>query len=79
MSELQKCLALRPQGAEGTYQLACTLARLNRPFSAGRLYLDRLLAGPGRARYLARIQEEALLLVWRRDPAFLRWLTAQAS
>jgi hypothetical protein len=73
---LSDSLALKPEHPEGNYRLACTLARLNRPFPAARVYLDRLIEGPYRERYLARIRSDYLLYAWRRDPRFVSWLRA---
>ncbi len=75
---LKDSLALRPQHPDENYRLACTLAQLHRPFPAAQVYLDRLIDGPFRDRYLARLREDALLHLWRRDPRFRSWL-AQAE
>jgi hypothetical protein len=71
---LSDSLALKPHDREANYGLARTLAQLNRPFPAARVYLDRLIDGPLRERYLARLRDDVLLHPWRRDPRFRSWL-----
>jgi len=73
-ARLQDSLALQPNHPHQYYRLARTLAQLNRPFPAAQVYLDRLIDGPFRDRYLARLREDAVLHAWRRDPRFLSWL-----
>jgi hypothetical protein len=71
---LRDSLALKPHHLDENYQLARTLAQLNRPFPAAQVYLDRLIDGPYRDRYLSRLREDVLLHPWRRDPRFRSWL-----
>jgi hypothetical protein len=77
---LRDSLALKPHNPDANYGLARTLAQLNRPFSAARVYLDRLIDGPHRERHLARLRDDVVLHPWRRDPRFLSWLeTAEGA
>ena len=67
-------LALQPDHPTHNYRLASVLARLGRPFSVGRPYLERLLGSSDRQRYLRLIRTDCDLHRWRSDPAFFPWL-----
>jgi hypothetical protein len=73
MALTTKGLALRAHSPHANYRLARAMAQLNRPFSVGKIYLERALRGDVE-RTLQRIASDWSLLVWRRDPAFARWL-----
>lgn len=78
MALTTKDLALRGDSPHANYQLACAMARLNRPFAVGKIYLERALHGDAR-RTLQRIAVDCSLLSWRGDPAFGRWLRRVAA
>jgi hypothetical protein len=75
MSLSNEDLALRADSPDANYRLACTMARLDRPFAVGRIYLERALRGRGRRRFLGQIAGDYTLLRWRSDPAFAEWLS----
>ena len=74
MSLSNEDLALHADSPGANYRLACAMARLNRPFAVGRIYLERALRGPARRRYLGQIATDYTWSRWRSDPAFARWL-----
>jgi hypothetical protein len=74
MSLSNEDLALRADSPDANYRLACAMARLNRPFAVGRIYLERALRGGARRRFLGQITRDYTLLRWRSDPAFVSWL-----
>jgi len=74
MPERLALFALQPDHPTHNYRIACTLAGLHRPFAVGRPYLERLLCGDDRQRYLRLIRTSCELFRWRCEPAFADWL-----
>jgi hypothetical protein len=76
MPERLALLALEPDHPTHNFRIACTLAGLHRPFAVGRPYLERLLRGDDRERYLGLIRTSCDLFRWRCEPAFTAWLAS---